>query len=231
MPAWQIQTDDFLNRIALSLNEFETQLHLPNVKAVKRIVPLRDITTITSPPIPISTDLLLHLIQRIQTMDGQLPYARARIQMIKIDPRYLKIGQKFIYRENYQKMLENIPNIFQGFLAVNGGLSDLGAYFIFGINGSNEPALACYLPPLVEMHGNDMVITDGIHRNFILKQAGSTLNTVLIENTSVPFPCSIHPWPDIKIVPLLEKPKNIVDRYFDLEQPLFRNLKYLGIDG
>lgn len=231
MPAWQIAPHDFLTRIALSLSEFEQQLHLPDVHAVRRIVPLRDITDVTSPPIPISTELLLHLVQRIQTVDGRFPYAAARITMVKMDPRHLKVGQKYVYRENYQKMMENIPNIFHRFLAVNGGLGDLGAYFIFGVNGSNEYALACYLPPFVEMQGTDFVITDGIHRNFILKQAGAALNTILIENVSLPFPCSVHPWSDTRILPLAEKPKDIHDRYFDLDHLLFRDLKYLGIDG
>lgn len=34
-----------------------------------------------------------------------------------------------------------------------------------------------------------------------------------------------------RLIPLAEKPANINDRYFELKKNLFRDLKYLGIDG
>lgn len=230
-PEWQISPAEYFERIELDMAEFERRLRLPNVHSVKTIIPLRDVREVTSPPIPISAELLLWLLRRVKTLDGRMPFADATIQMIKIDPRHLKIGQKFAYRENYLKLLEEIPDIFHRFLAVNGGLSDLGAYFVFGLNEAGESSLACYIPPLLEKHGSDLAIMDGIHRNYIMKQAGSTLNAILIERVGLPFPCGLKTWSEIRVISLAEKSKDINERYFELDQGLFRDLKYLGIDG
>jgi len=52
-----------------------------------------------------------------------------------------------------------------------------------------------------------------------------------IENISVAFPCGTKSWDKIQVISLADKPKNIQKRYFNLNQELFRDLKYLGIDG
>lgn len=230
MPKWQIDPQDYLKRLNLDIKEFEQRLHLPNIQKINKILPLRDMKIIQS-LIPISAEMLSYLIQHVKTLSGQMPFNNINIQMVKIDPRHLKIGQKFIYRENYQKLLEEVPDIFHRFMVSAGGLADLGAYFVFGLNGDNTYCLACYMPPIIEKHNSDLVIMDGIHRNYISKQAGLALNAILIEGTEIPFPCSPTDWSKIKVIPLAEKPKNMKDRYFNLKQELFRDLKYLGIDG
>ena len=151
--------------------------------------------------------------------------------MIRVDPRHLKIGQKFAYRENYLGLIEEVPDIFRRFAISPGGLGDLGAYFVFGLNGNNECALACYIPPIIEKHGSSLVVMDGIHRNYIAKQTGVAINTILIENVSIPFPCGLRNWDEVKIISLKDKPKDINERYFNLNKNSFRDLKYLGIDG
>lgn len=227
---WQIKKEEYLKRLNLNEKDFEEQLCLPDTKAITQILPLKNIKKILS-LIPISQEMLLNLIWRIKTLDGGKPFLAPKIKMIKMDPRHLKIGQKFVYRENYQKILEEVPDIFNRFLISGGGLSDLGAYFIFGLDENNSYSLACYAPPIVEQHEFNLVIMDGIHRNYIAKQAGLTLNVILIENVDLPFPCAIKDWSEIKIISLSDKPKNIKERYFELQQGLFRDLKYLGIDG
>lgn len=231
MPLWFIPPNEYLSRLGLSLNEFVRELRLPDVSNVTQIVPLRMIRRVTSPPIPISQDLLVRLLRRVRTMDNQLPFLGASFLTLKIDPRHLKVGQRFIYRENYLRLMENIPDLFHQFPSGNGYLSDLGAYFIFGETETKEYALACYIPPLIEQHGEHLAIMDGVHRDFIVKQAGSTINAVLIRGVEIAFPCSMHGWEDTKVIPLSEKPEQMADRYFDLRPELFRNLKYLGIDG
>ena len=72
---------------------------------------------------------------------------------------------------------------------------------------------------------------DGIHRDYITKQLGCTINAILIKNVAIPFPCGIKSWEEIKVIGLAEKPKDINERYFNLQKELFRDLKYLGIDG
>lgn len=140
MPEWQITAAEYLDRVQMDISEFERELHLPDLRTVKKIIPLRDIHLLTSPPIPIGKKFLLRILRRLKTLDGQQPFPEANIQMVKLDPRHLKIGQKFAYRENYQSLLEGIPNLFHEYLATPGGLSDLGAYFVFGLNGRRSGA-------------------------------------------------------------------------------------------
>lgn len=230
IPEWQIQKEEYLKRLNFNEKDFEKQLRLPDVKAVTKILPLRNIKKIHS-LIPIRLEMLLNLIWRIKTLDNRKPFLQAAIKMVKMDPRHLKIGQKFVYRENYQKILEDVPDIFNRFLISGGGLADLGAYFVFGLDENNSYSMACYTPPFIEQHGSDLIVMDGIHRNYIAKQSGLTLNVILIEKANLPFPCATKEWSEIKIISLADKPKDIEERYFELQKGLFRNLKYLGIDG
>lgn len=132
-------------------------------------------------------------------MDGREPFLNSTIQHVKFDPRHLKIGQKFVYRENYLDILEEVPYIFDEFFGTTGGFSNLGAHFIFGFDETKELSLSCYIPPLIEKHGSNLVIMDGIHRDYIAKQAGTTLNAILIDKVGVPFPCSARDWSEIKV--------------------------------
>lgn len=107
----------------------------------------------------------------------------------------------------------------------------LGAYFVFGGDQNSVPSLACYLPPIVERHGKHVVIMDGIHRNYIAKQFWPSINVIFVENISIPFPCGMREWEELQVIGLNQKPADINERYFDLTKELFRDLKYLGIDG
>lgn len=229
-PEWQIETEEYLKRVNLRPEMFEKQLKLPNLNAITKILPLRNIKEIRS-LIPITQDMLLYLLRQMKTLDNRPVFPDAAIQMVKIDPHHLKIGQKFVYRENYQKILEEVPDIFNHFLISAGGLGDLGAYFIFGFDENNSYSMACYTPPFIERHGSNLIIMDGIHRDYIAKQSGLTLNAILIDNVALPFPCAAKDWSEIKVISLDDKPKNIEERFFDLKKGLFRDLKYLGIDG
>lgn len=231
MAEWEINPESYLERLNLNINEFESQLHLPNIRSVEKIIPLREIKSVGS-MIPVSSQLLSYLLRRVKTLDGRFPFAAATFKMVKTDPHDLKIGQKFVYRENYQHILEEVPNMFRDFLITTGGLSELGAYFIFGRDANDSRVLACYVPPIIEKHRfGDVIIMDGIHRSYIGKQAGLALYAIMAENVALPFPCSPKEWSEIQVISLADKPKDINERYFDLNKGLFRDLKYLGIDG
>jgi hypothetical protein len=60
---------------------------------------------------------------------------------------------------------------------------------------------------------------------------GSTTLALIAKNVSVEFPCGRRSWEEMQIIDLVQKPKDINERYFDLKKNLFRNLKFLGIDG
>lgn len=230
MAQWQIEPQEYLKRLNLKQEEFKQRLRLPDIEGITKIIPLRDLKVIQS-LIPIDSELVLYLLRQIKTLDSQMPFKNIRIQMFNADPRQLKVGQRFVYRENYLKLLEGLPNTFNQFMVASGGLGNLGAYFVFGLNGDGRYSMACYLPPVVEKHGGDLVIMDGIHRNYIGKQASPTVNTILVEDIDLPFPCGIKNWSDVTVIPLADKPKDLKDRYFDLNKGLFRDLKYLGVDG
>lgn|SRR3989338_1214910 len=228
---WEITPGDYFERLHLDIKEFEKRLHLPDVSEIKKIVPLRRITKIHS-LIPITAEMLGYLVRRIKTLDGDLPYKNAHIKMAKMDPHILKIGQKFVYRENYQQLMEEVPGIFKEFMGTSEGLADIGAYFVFGVNGNTDTlCLACYLPPIVEQHSWGLPVMDGIHRNFLSKQSGAIPTTILVKNVELPFPCAAQNWSKVEVIPLADKPVQVEDRYFELNKGLFRNLKYLGIDG
>ena len=228
-PEWEIEKSEFLRRLGCGEADFQKLLYLPDIRVVKRVVPLRHLKAVDS-ILPITRDMLFGLVSRIATVSGEKPFLDSQLQLCKMDPNHLKIGQRFVYRENYQSLLEELPDLFGKFV-VGTGLNDLGAYFVFGEDLDGLPALACYIPPLIEQHGPELIIMDGIHRAFIVKQTGAAINAIIIRNVSVPFPCGMHPWSDIRVIGLADKPKDINERYFELKKELFRDLKYLGIDG
>lgn len=230
MAQWQLDSDEYLARLGLDRKGFEKELRLPKISEMKKIIPLREIREVES-IIPIPFDLLVYLIRRIQTLDGQLPFKDAEIEQIMAHPPQLKIGQRFVYRENYQNLLENMSNLFKG---IFGGWSQFGnweACFVFGTNGDGNYSMACYLPPIIEVHDQRYMVMDGIHRNYIGLQTGLTIKALRVKKISVPFPCSPRNWREIEVISLTDKPKTLEDRYFNLQKNLFRDLKYLGIDG
>lgn len=229
-PEWEIEKEEFLRRLECGERTFRDNLCLPNFKNIKRIVPLRYLENITAAPVPMTTKMLLKFISRIKTFDGQKPFSDVSVELRKVDPRHLKIGQKFIYRENYQSLLESLTGLF-GRFAIPSGISELGAYFVFGEDKDGVSALACYLPPIIEQHEAHLVIMDGIHRDYITMQIGGTINAVVVRGVRVSFPCGLHSWEDALVISLNEKPKDINERYFELNKELFRDLKYYGIDG
>ena len=99
-PKWQIDFQEYLERLHLTERNFRDRLRLPVVRQVKKVLPLQDLAQIHS-VIPVSQELLGHLIINIKTLSGALPFSKAKIEMLKLDPQQLQIGQKFVYPENY----------------------------------------------------------------------------------------------------------------------------------
>ncbi len=229
MPEWEISFEEYLERLQFNHEHFKEQLNLPRIKDIEKVLPLRNLKKIESIT-PIKNELLLRLIKKIKTFDNQSPFKHSTFDLVKIDSHQLKIGQKFVYQENYQSLIENLPRIFKEF-SISSGFFDLGAFMVFGTDKYQAYCLSYYLPPIIEKHKANLVIMDGIHRNYLNKQMGTTLNAIIVENVNVPFPCSIHSWDEIQIIPLKNKPRDINKRYFNLKKNLFRDLKYLGIDG
>lgn len=227
-PEWEIGKEEFLKRLGCSEYEFAEYLSLPKIRNIGRIVPLKHLRTVAS-LVPISLALLGTLLRRVRTINGELPFRNAKFELSHINPGHCSVGQMFVYRENYQHLLEKLSSLF-GTFAIPAGITQLGAYFVFGEDRNGTVAMACYLPPIIERH-ETLVVMDGIHRNYLAKQLGTTLCSIVASNVSVPFPCEPHEWRDVGVIGTAEKPREINDRYFGLRKELFRDLKYLGIDG
>ncbi|MDP1719199.1 MAG: hypothetical protein Q8L24_02120 [bacterium] len=228
---WQINFQEYLRRLQLNERGFRNELSLPVVGGLELVIPLKDIRRIAS-IVPVPNRLLTLLLRKITTLEGGLePFRSSSFQLLKVDPTQLMIGQKFAYRENYVQLLEELADIFREKYAINSGITNLGAFMVFGEDAEEKKAMAFYLPPIVEQHGAKLVVMDGIHRNFITLQMGATINAILVREVGVPFPCSPHSWQDLKVINLAEKPKDLNERYFDLNKSFFRDLKHFGIDG
>jgi len=228
-PEWEIELNDFLSRLGLNDNDFVKKLCLPDLGAIKHIVPLRFMREIEQIS-PISKEMTFFLLSQMKTMNGHRPFRNSKIRLSQYHPANLKVGQKYAYEENLTGVLKGLPSFFEKFM-IPCGVSELGSWFLFGKDIDGVPAMACYMPPIVERHGKNLVIMDGIHRNFIAKQFGVSINVILVEEISIPFPCSMREWCELQVISLNDKPKDINERYFDLTKELFRDLKYLGIDG
>lgn len=231
LPEWEISFEEYLERMQINQRHFETCLQLPKINSIRKVIPLKNLAKVNT-VIPLKKKFFEQIIRNITTLDKkEKPFKSSEVNLVKVYPDQLKIGQKFVYRENYQKLIEQIPAIFDEYLICS-GIYDLGAFVLTGLDAQENYCLAYYLPPIIEQHyKKGLVIMDGIHRNFINRQIGHTLNAIIVNNVKVPFPCSFHSWNEIQIIPLKNKPKDIKKRYFDINSDLFRDLKYFGIDG
>lgn len=229
-PEWHLDFKEYLDRMKLTLGSFQDMLQLPNVERVQEVMPLKEMKEAHS-IMPMPKGMLNFILRNIPTMDGQMPFKNATFEMQKVGVRPLRIGQKFAYRENYTGLLENLSDIFGKTHAINSSVFDLGAYIVVGVDAEEKKILALYLPPIFEAHNGILVIMDGIHRDYIALKMGVTMFAIVATGVSVPFPCSPHPWDDLKVISMTEKPGEQSERYWELQKQLFRNLKHLGIDG
>ncbi len=227
-PKWEIGKQDFLARMDCMESDFTRMLYLPDFSKIQMIIPLRFMRSV-SELMPIRDDMLRHIISRVKTMNGHNPFAGADIRCTKAIPENLKIGQKFVYREKLTEIIDT-KKYFKH-LAMPTGVSELGAWFICGTDENGRPALSCYMPPIIERHEKNTVIMDGIHRNYIAMSFGISMSVIHIENIGIPFPCGMKDWSECRSIPLSEKPSDINERYFTLTKELFRDLKFMGIDG
>ena len=201
--------------------------HLETWSEAKKITSLRDIRRIID--LRVMPMQYLEQLLRNVTLAGAPnihPYAEASIETVRMDPVSLLVPQTFIERAKYQGFLEGFQNIFKGF-CVTRGVAKCTALIVFGETADGELAIAHYLPPIIEDHGR-LHLIDGMHRNFLVMTIGTTLETIVIRGVSVPFPCTPQGWSAVKVVS--EKPPK-EERFFNLKPGLFRDLKWVGIDG
>jgi hypothetical protein len=173
---------------------------------------------------------LKRLLQSV-TLEGdhqQRPYEHCEIELASIDPKHLAIGQTFVQRGKYQALIESFGSELEEDFCVSRGTAKCNALIMFGRTLDGEDAIAHYLPPIIEVSGDSHFLLDGIHRNFLVMRVGTTIESVLVKGVTVPPPCDAKTWSDVKVVD--EKPPR-AERFYNLHPPLFRNLKWIGVDG
>jgi hypothetical protein len=154
------------------------------------------------------------------------PYKKARIEVFGREPKGCDVGQTFILESKLISLICDVEQTFSRFFVK--GLSKMPPVTVYGADANGEKAMAFYIPPIIEIHQNQAVILDGIHRNCVCKGAGTTINSVHISEVDVPLPFDIIRWKDTQV--MKEKP-SIEQRYVNLRKEYFRHLGAIGIDG
>jgi hypothetical protein len=206
-----------------------TGLKFPSISTkITKIVAMKDLVKIDD-LFAMSKNYMMTLLRSI-TLEGDntiRPYENAVIETCRIDPHQLLVGQTFVERGKYQNLVENITNIFESF-AIGNGFAKCGSYIVIGRTADGQRAIAHYLSPIVEIFKNNQCLIDGVHRNFITRAAGTTIQSIVIKNVSVDLPCEFGKWDNIRVVN--EKPPR-EERFINLDKYFFRNLSWSGIDG
>lgn len=213
-----------------TIQEIEAKVGLRingSLEGYQRVIPMRaikDIRNITF----FEKETLEALIRNIPLRGDPLnyPYKNARIEVFGREPKGCDIGQTFILKSKLISLLWDVEKTFSKFIVK--GLSKMPPAKIYGLDAEGNPAMAFYIPPIIEIHRNKAVILDGIHRNCVCKGAGTTMNTVHISEIDIPLPFDILNWKDAQLMD--EKPP-IEERYINLKKEYFRDLNAIGIDG
>lgn len=200
----------------------------PNIEYV---ISLRDMEPSSISEVRImERDTLGKLLRSIplESMPHIHPYQDCSFNILHMDPDDLLVGQTFVQRAKYQFLIERFHNILGNGFCVETAIAQCGPMVIYGQDNDGVPAVAFYLPPIVEATGEQRFLIDGIHRNFLVKSIGGTIKTIVVQNVPSPLPCDPIPWSDIQTVD--EKPVRQL-RFHNLRRQYFRNTKFAGIDG
>jgi len=192
------------------------------------IVPLREIVSIDDISV-FKVEVLNALVRNIPLRSPEgivYPYADARIQQFRTEPGGLYVGQTFVLDAKVLSIMHNLRGCFESHCMP--GLSKMGPVQVYGVTKSGDRAIAIYVPPIVEKHGDHSVILDGIHRSYICRSGGTTITAIHVSNVGAPLPFDPIQWSSVNMVHA--KPP-IEERYVNLRRELFRDLTTVGIDG
>jgi hypothetical protein len=192
------------------------------------IVSLRDIKEVIT--VQLMSDTYLEMLLHSVTLAGDSkvkPYAGCEISPFAFDAGMLRISQTFVERAKYQAIMEGFEGIFKSFKSLN-GIAKLPAVIVLGKTENGSMAVAHYVPPIIEWFDNRFNLVDGTHRSFIVHRVGTYINGIAVKGVKVPFPCRTLRWSKVNVVDAKPLPE---DRHVDLKRDLFRDLKFIGIDG
>lgn len=217
-----ITVSDFEERVGFRPHGTSSWEKATNITSLRQLVSIEALE-------PMRRDYLEQLMQSVRLSDSDLSfvYRRSMIETMRIDPQSVMLGQTFVERGKYQRFLETFDSQFSAF-CVPRGMAKLSACVVLGKTAGGIHAIAHYLPPIVEQRENTLALLDGVHRMFLAKQVGTTLECIVVSPVVAPFPADLHGWDRVSVVS--EKPE-LGARYSNLRPELFRDLKYVGVDG
>jgi len=218
-------------RFCLPREELEDRIKAnfhQNFGGYDQIVPARDVKEAEHIAL-FQNDVLNALLSRIPLRrDGDLvfPYEHAKFDMYSVEPKALLIGQTFVLEEKLLSIMFDMGKLFSSH--VTKGISKMPPVQIYGRDGQENKVMAFYIPPLVEKHGEEAILLDGLHRSTICSSAGTTICSIHISGVAEPLPFDPISWGEVRL--FKEKPS--IDRcYVNLKRVYFRDLSYVGIDG
>ena len=218
-------------RIDMPLEQLEDVIHTSingDFSGYNQIVSPRDLNEVRGMTF-FREDVFQSLIRQIplRGYPDCKPYEKAKIRVLAADPRGIKVGQNFLLERKILSILHNLQHrIFDAFVV--GGISKMPPAQLYGLDNQGRKALAFYIPPFYEIHGEKIVVLDGIHRSKICGGAGTTINAIHLSGVAYPLPFDPLSWKEIRLTD--EKPP-IKQRYKNLREDLFRDLGAVGIDG
>ncbi|HLD79130.1 MAG TPA: hypothetical protein VJA18_01070 [Candidatus Nanoarchaeia archaeon] len=218
-------------RFRIPREKLEEQLGIKlddNFDQYGAIIPLRDLTAIEHVGFfrQATLERLIRNIPLRSEVEKVFPYAQAKIEIYGLEPKGLMIGQTFVLEAKILSIMFNIRKIFEGYVAK--GISKMPPVQVYGRDARGERVMAFYVPPIVERHGQQDVLLDGMHRSMVCSSAGTTICPIIVSNVGAPLPFDPISWNEVKAVK--EKPP-VEERYINLRPTLFRDLGYVGIDG
>ena len=216
----------------IDLGEFERRTSIRPLgdlwRGADRIVSMRSMKKIID--IRLMNDEYLRNLLCSATLAGDpavRPYEGCDVKRLRVDPAMLAVGQTFVEERKLLNLQSVFYDIFKGTGATS-GFAKKGVLIILGEPESGGLAVAHYLPPIVEWHGDRHGLLDGMHRGYSAMRIGTTIEVIKVCFPKSPFPCDFGHWKNVRQVDA--KPAK-QDRFFGLKPALFRDLKYVGIDG
>jgi hypothetical protein len=180
-----------------------------------------------------------------------LPYARAAIRSIRVQPRALAPLSLYALEEKiaFLTVLHDVVLVAYGI-----DISDLNGFISIEYGDGGETRIS---PPIIEqseLDGGTYALVDGMHRLLMSERLGYTdIRVVTLENVSIPLPYLPVSWADVKVYVDPDRPRNDekrVQRYASLAafpaelfglsgqvdernytSYFFRDLKHLGSFG
>lgn len=157
---------------------------------------------------------------------AERPYEHSSIETLRMDPRSVKVAQTFVERKKCLNFLEQFSNKLTAFCLTNGA-AKCTSFIAYGTTVDGKAAIAHYVPPIIEKH-EELFLVDGTHRNWLVMTIGTTLEVVVVSDVRSQFPCTPVSWDQVR--PVDSKPPKY-ERHINLRETLFRDLKFIGIDG